>query len=187
MQLSLDGYAADASGRTDWMVWNFGGDWKWDAALQKYHTELTDSIDTVLLSRKMAQEGFIDHWASVAKQRDNPQSVFAGNIARAHKVVFTKTLSSSVWENTELATGDLVREVQKQKELTGKDLIVYGGVGFVSALVRAGLIDEYHLVVNPVLLGNGLSIFKDTGRKALQLLSVRQYDHGMSVLIYEKK
>jgi dihydrofolate reductase len=79
--------------------------------------------------------------------------------ANQKKIVFTKTLEKSKWENTVLAKGNLVAEVNKLKNEAGKDIIVYGGSSFVSALVRENLIDEFHLFVNPVALGRGAQIF----------------------------
>lgn len=187
MQVSLDGYVAAADGRMDWLIWNFGRDWTWDEELRNYHTGLTASIDCVLLSRKMAEEGFIGHWAKVAEHTRDPQAVFAGNITRAQKIVFTKTLDSAGWENTKLAKGDLVTEVKALKEQSGKDIIVYGGASFVSNLVAARQIDEYHLVVNPTILGKGMPIFGKASRIGLELMNVRAYSCGVAVLIYHEK
>jgi dihydrofolate reductase len=187
MQLSLDGYAAAADGRLDWLIWDFGKDWIWDEELRTYHTGLTASIDCVLLSRKMAEGGFIGHWAEMAENTGHPQAVFAGNIARAKKVVFTKTLDRSVWENTSLAKGDLAAEVNALKMQAGKDIIVYGGASFVSALIQARLIDEYHLVINPTVLGTGMAIFTEAGRMGLTLTDARPYACGVAVLIYHNK
>lgn len=59
VQMSVDGYIAEKNGNTDWMVWNWGDEWNWDDELKKYHTDLTKSVDGILLSRKMAEAGFI--------------------------------------------------------------------------------------------------------------------------------
>lgn len=188
MQLSLDGYVSAADGRSDWMIWNFGEDWTWDEELKKYHTNLTASIDCVLLSRKMAEGGFITHWAEMSENTDNPESAFAKNINRAQKIVFTKTLNESSWDNTKLAKGDLATEVNEIKKQPGKDIIVYGGASFVSALIKARLIDEFHLVINPVVLGEGLTIFKEAGsRLNLILQSAKSYNSGIAVLVYKLK
>ncbi len=188
IQTSIDGYIADVNGKTDWMVWNWGPEWTWDHQLRNYFNDLKASIDCVLLSRKMAVEGFIHHWAEIAKDSNNPQSGFAKNITKAKKIVFTKTLSKSEWPNTELATGDLVTEINQLKNQSGKDIIVYGGAAFVSALIQAGLIDEYHLFVNPTILGNGKAIFRSLEDKQnLSLVKSISFECDVAVLCYRPK
>lgn len=186
MQLSVDGFVSSANVKSsDWMVWDFGEYWAWDDDLREYHTSLTASIDCVLLSRKMAEEGFIDHWADMAVNTNNPQSAFARNITNARKVVVTQKLDRSIWKNTELAKDGLVTEVNKLKAQGGKDIIVYGGAGFVSALIKERLIDEYHLIINPVILGSGLPIFNMiNSRQDLRLIEARSFSKGMVVLSY---
>lgn len=185
VQVSVDGYIADANGKTDWMVWNWGPEWTWDTALRSYFIGLKDTVDCVLLSRKMAEEGFIAHWAKTAEDAGNPQYPFAKKIADAQKVVFSKTLTRSVWANTSMAGGDLSTEVNNLKKQDGKDIIVYGGATFASSLIEAGLIDEFHLFVNPAILGNGRSIFKSpVDKPALSLMSAKSYDCGVAVLVY---
>ena len=77
------------------------------------------------------------------------------------KVVFTKTLNKSRWINTDIATGDLKDSITKLKNQNGGDIIVYGGVSFDSSLIKEKLIDEFYLFVNPVVIGNGKTIFKN--------------------------
>ncbi|NML36925.1 dihydrofolate reductase family protein [Chitinophaga sp. G-6-1-13] len=185
MQLSIDGFAAAANGSGSWMVWSYGDDWTWDPALQADHTALIASADEILLSRKMAEEGFIGHWEKMAANTANPQSVFAGHIRDARKVVFTHTLKESGWPNTILATGDLTEEVKALKKQPGKNMIVFGGVSFVSALIAAGLIDEYHLIINPAAIGRGMPVFdKVQGILGLSLVNATAYPSGMVVLQY---
>lgn len=185
IQLSLDGYIADVHGKTDWMVWAWGSQWTWDDALKKYFIELKSTVDCVLLSRKMAEEGFIDHWKKVSENTSDPQFPFAKKIAAAEKVVFTKTLDQSTWPNTSLAKGDLTSEVNQLKNKPGQDIMVYGGASFVSSLIQAGLIDEYHLFVNPTILGKGMPIFQQLQDKsALTLLQATPYACGVTVLSY---
>ena len=81
------------------------------------------------------------------------------------KVVFTKTMDKSIWANTELAKGDLVKEINALKQKNGGDIIVYGGGTFVSSLIQAQLIDEFHLFINPVAIGKGMAIFKEVETK----------------------
>jgi dihydrofolate reductase len=187
IQTSIDLFIGDKTGRSNWMIWNWGPDWTWDDQLKKDFYKLKSSVDCVLLSRKMAEEGFIDHWARVASNKKNPQSKFAKKITDAQKVVFSKTITKSRWDNTIIAGGDLAREVNKLKKQKGKDIIVYGGASFVSSLIKAGLIDEFHFFVNPTALGGGIPIF-DIGRKSdLKLVNAKPYDCGVVVLTYVAK
>lgn len=186
--MSIDGYIADKDGKTDWMVWSWGPEWTWDEALRKYFTKLKSSVDCVLLSRKMAEEGFIGHWANVAAKPGDPQANFASKINDAQKVIFSTTLDTAPWSNSRLANGDLADEVNALKKQPGKDMIVYGGAAFVSSLIQADLIDEYYLFINPALLGDGLDIFEGlVGKLNLSLVNSHAYDCGVVVLEYARK
>ena len=188
VQMSVDGYMADKNGNTDWMVWNWGEEWNWDGELRTYHNDLTASVDCLLLSRKMAEEGFIHHWALMAEKHDNPQSGFAKKITEAQKVVFTKTLNQSAWEHTVLAKGDLIEEVNTLKKTPGRNIIAYGGATFASSLIQSGLVDEFHLIMNPSALGSGLSIFNERRSPLnLSLLHSTSYTGGIVVLQYMSK
>lgn len=173
--MSVDGYIAGTNGEMDWMVWD------WDDDLKNYVRGITESVDCIVLGRKLAQ-GFIPYWAS------HPQQEGADTFNGTKKVVFTKTLATSEWDNTVLAKGDLVDEITKLKQQDGKDIIVYGGATFVSALIKQGLIDELHLFVNPTAVGNGMAIFKELDSKQnLTLIKSTSFDCGIVVLHYEPK
>ena len=95
------------------------------------------------------------------KKPDDRWHAFAKKMIETPKVVFTKTLDKSKWINTEIATGDLTDEIIKLKSRNGRDMVVYGGASFDSSLIKLGLIDEFLLFINPVAIGNGMTIFKD--------------------------
>jgi dihydrofolate reductase len=188
MQVSLDLFIAGTETGMSWMSWPYTGPWTWDEELRNYFTEVTASNDTILLGWEMAEGGYIDHWANIAGQKDNPQSIFAANIVADHKYVFSRKKRQSRWENTTTTTEDLATEVQRLKQLPGKDLIAYGGAAFANALVRTGLIDEYHFIVNPAILGKGVSIFtKMDDILLLSPVSARVYPCGITVLIYRPR
>ena len=179
--MSVDGYIAGTNGEMDWMVWN------WDDELKQYVFELTEPVDCIILGRKLAQ-GFIPYWANVATNPDDPEFIGAKKITDTYKVVFTKTLDKSEWNNTEIAKGDLVDEINQLKSQNGKDMIVYGGATFVSALIKAGLIDEFHLLINPTAIGKGMAISKDLDSNLnLTMVKSKQFDCGIVVLHYELK
>ena len=148
--------------------------------------------DTILIGRKLAVDD-IPYWQDTFKRPDDPMHEVAERIVPMKKVVFTKTMSSSdpqvgTWNNTVLATGNLVDEVNKLKQQNGKDIMVYGGSSFVSVLIKEGLIDEFHLFVNPVVLGHGEPIFNGlTNYKQLQLKHSIVYPCGIVLLQYEPK
>src|SRR4030095_11834693 len=177
MQTSVDGFVGGPNGELDWMMWN------WDDEIKNYVTELTDSVDTILLGRKMT-EGFISHWTNIVKnQPGDPSYPFAKKMVDKPKVVFTKTLDKSQWENTKLATGDIVQEVNQLKNEKGNDIIVYGGAGFVTSLIKNNLIDEFYLFVNPAAIGKGLSIFD--GSTNFKLVRSIPFSCGIVLLNYE--
>ncbi len=178
VQMSVDGFIAGPNGEMDWMIW------EWDEALKKYVTDLTEPVDTIILGRKLAQ-GFIPTWLS---RLENPETADDGarKMVETHKLVFTRTLSESEWENTELIEGDLVGEITSLKNQNGNDIIAYGGGSFVSSLINERLIDEYHLFVNPAVLGSGMSIFGGVDyMRNLKLVKSISFDCGIVLLHYE--
>jgi len=151
MQLTVDGL--NPEGQNDGLSWD---------EVRDYSRDLLGSADTIILGAKTAVD-FIPHWdTAAAKPGDSWQEV-ARRIAQARKIVFSKTLEDPGWSNTEIERGDLAAVVRRLKTTNKQDIIVYGGVSFVSSLVKGGLIDEFHLFVNPVALGKGKSIFGALG------------------------
>jgi dihydrofolate reductase len=180
MQLSIDGFVAGPNGEMDWMVWN------WDDELKKYVNDLHEPVDCILLGGHMP-EGFIPYWESVVADPNDPQFAFGKKMCDTPKVVFSKTIEKSKWNNTVLAKGDIVEEVKRLKEQPGSDIIAYGGANFVSNLIKFNLIDEYHLFINPVAIGNGMTIFKEIEQKKnLKLIKATPFECGIVVLNYLK-
>ncbi|MFA7419217.1 MAG: dihydrofolate reductase family protein [Melioribacteraceae bacterium] len=181
VQISVDGFAGGPNGELDWMTWN------WDNQLKNYVTELTDSVDTILLGRKMT-DGFISHWTNVMTDSKNPEYLAAKKFVETPKVVFTKKLDRSDWINTKLAKGDLTEEVNRLKKQNGKSIIVYGGASFVSSLIQNNLIDEYHLFINPTAIGKGMTIFNGLENNLnLKLIKSTPFDCGIVVNQFEPK
>jgi dihydrofolate reductase len=120
---------------------------------------------------------------------NHPDYAFAKKMIETPKVVFTKTLNKSKWVNTDIATGDLTDEINKLKRQEGKqDIIIYGGASFDSSLIKAGLIDEFHLFVNPAAIGNGMTIFKDLDEiQKFTLVKSIAFDCGIVLLHCEPK
>lgn len=189
-QISVDGFIAGQNGEMDWITWNLGSD------ILKCISDLNKPVDLILLGRNLA-DGFIPHWKGEAtdpnKKRDfvikmSEPYDFALKMYETPKIVFTKSIPEVVWDHTTIEHGDLTDRVNQLKQQEGGDIIVYGGGAFVSSLIKAALIDEFNLFVNPVAIGNGMTIFKELENKQdLILKTVRQFDCGIALLSYELK
>lgn len=180
VQMTVDGYMGGLNGEMDWMAF------PWTEDINQYVGDIVDSVDTIVLGRKLA-EGFIPYWADVAANPNNPEVESGKKFTDTPKVVFSKTLDKCPWGNTVLAKGNIVEEITKLKKQGGKDIYACGGATFVSALIKHGLIDEFHLFINPTAIGNGLPIFKDLeGQQNLTLVKSQAFDCGIVVLNYKK-
>ena len=177
--MTINGYVGGPNGKNDWMAFNP------DDEFLAFLVSLIDSSDTLLLGRKTA-EGIIPYWENTAEK--NPAHPFAKKIVDIPKVVFTKTLDKSTWNNTTLAKGNLAEEIANLKEQNGKDILVFGGAGFVSSLIKEGLIDEYNLIINPTARGSGMTIFNSLDKiQKFTPIQSKLYPGGKTVLIYKPK
>src|SRR5215813_1760087 len=155
--------------------------------LRKLRLQVQMSVDTILVGRKMT-DGFISYWLDVMNKPDDPWYAFAKKMIEIPKVVFTKTLNKSRWINTFIATGNLVEEVNKIKSQSGGDIVVYGGASFDSSLIKEKLIDEFYLFINPVAIGNGMTIFKDLSEiQKYSLIESKVFETGIVLVRYEPK
>ena len=177
MQITLDGFVSGSKGELDWMTAET------DERQIHYLQELTSSIDLILLGRKMAKES-IPHWQKVADtQREGAEWEYAKTFVSTPKIVFSKTLNAIEGKNVRLEQNDLTDAVTRLKRQSGKGIIVYGGAQFVSALINTKLIDEYHLLVNPVAIGKGKSIFAHQHK--LTLIKSHSFNNGVVANHYQ--
>jgi dihydrofolate reductase len=177
--ISVDGCIAGPNNEMDWLIS--------DDEIMKYIDDIAESVDTIIMGRKMV-DGFISHWSSRMNNSDDHWNAFAKKMIAIPKIVFTKTLTKSNWINTEIAKGDLKDEITKLKYQKGKDILVYGGASFDSSLIKEKLIDEFYLLVVPIVFGNGKTIFKELKEiQKLILIESRVFDCGVVLLHYEVK
>lgn len=176
VQITVDGFVADPEGRADWMSTDT------DPRAMEIVNQSTDASDTLLLGRKMAP-GFVQWWESV--KPESPDYAFAQKMVNIRKIVFSRTIKSMAGRNVTVENGPLVESVNRLKSERGKDILVYGGASFVSSLIENGLVDEFHLVVNPVAIGSGMRIF--TKRVALKLVASMAFANGEILNTYETK
>jgi dihydrofolate reductase len=181
IQMSIDGFISGQNGEMDWMQF------PWTEDISNHVKELTDTIGTIVLGRKLA-EGFIPHWENVANDPSNPEYEGGIKFSSTEKIVFSKTLDQSIWKNTSIAHGDMKEEINKLKNKAGKDIIAYGGGSFVSSLIKNKLIDELHLFINPAAIGAGMPIFKELSEmQKYTVLDVKNFECGIVTIIYQPK
>jgi len=176
--VSLDGYFVDGNDGMSWAKTR-KDDEEWNA----FVAENASGNGPLLFGRK-TYDLMIQYWPTpMAKQHD---AHIAERMNKLSKVVFSKTLDVATWSNTKLVKGDIATEVRRMKEESGDGLTILGSGTLVAQLADAGLIDEYHVVVNPVVLGKGRTMFEGIKDK-LELKPVRSrtFGNGCVYLVYE--
>jgi dihydrofolate reductase len=173
--LSLDGYIADENGD---MSWAHRRDPEWDA-----FTSENASGEAEMLFGRVTYDMMAGFWPTPQAREAMPDVARAMN--EAPKVVFSRTLEKPAWQNTRLAKGDLAEEVRRMKAQAGPGMLIMGSGSIVSQLTDAGLIDEYQVVVHPVVLGRGRGMFDVRDRTRLAMKKSRVFGNGNVVLWYE--
>jgi dihydrofolate reductase len=176
--VSLDGYIARPDGALDWVII--------DEELHTYVNEQQREIGAYLYGRRM-YELMAQDWPKAADDPTAPGYIleFARIWKQMPKIVFSKTLTHVEW-NATLVRGDVADEIARLKAQPGEDLEV-SGAGVAGTLMRHGLIDDYQLFVNPVVLGSGVRPFpaSDEALK-LRLIETRAFRSGVVYLRYQR-
>jgi dihydrofolate reductase len=139
---------------------------------------------STLLFGRVTYEQMASFWPTPDALKN--AKVVAEGMNKADKIVFSRTLKKAEWNNTRLVKDNMVEEIKRLKQIPGKGLTVLGSGSILTQLAEAGLIDEYQLMVDPVLLGNGTPIFKNLRHKLdLKLTMTRTFKSGVVVLCYQ--
>jgi dihydrofolate reductase len=179
--ISLDGFIAGPDNAMDWVMV--------DQDMGQYEDEIVSAADTLLLGR-VTYESFAGSWPHVP---DNPdvsegERDYARKLNAMRKVVFSKTLTSADWNNSTLLREIAPAEIEKMKQEPGRDMLVYGSASIVGELTNHGLIDEYQLLVHPVILGAGKPLFQDIAEKQdLELVKTKPFSSGVMGLYYRRR
>ena len=175
-QVSLDGYFTDANGD---MSWAHKEDPEWQAFAAS-----NASGGGALLFGRVTYEMMASYWPTPAALERS--RVVAEGMNSMPKVVFSRTLKQATWQNTTLVKGDPAAAVRKMKNTSGPDMAILGSGSIVSQLAQAGLIDEFLIVVNPIVLGAGRTLFEGVKKKLhLKLTKTRAFGNGNVLLCYE--
>ena len=183
MHTTIDGFVGRPGGGMDWVTFN------WDEALRQFLLTNLDSVDCILMAMgRKSEMQFIPYWASVAAKPSDPFFAYGKKLTDAPKVVLSNTLTHSEWPLTSLVNGDFVEATKRLKEGNGGDIIVFGGARLASSLIANHLVDEIHLLVNPVAIGGGLPIFRELeSQQEMILAQARSFDCGIVWLHYGPK
>jgi dihydrofolate reductase len=176
--VSLDGYFVDGNGEMRWAHANHQ-DAEWDAFVSG-----NASGGGMLVFGRITYELMAGFWPTSFAIETMP--VVAEGMNNMPKVVFSKTLPQASWNNTTLVNGDPAAEMRKMKRSAGEDMVILGSGSIVSQLAREGLIDEYQIVVNPIILGKGRTMFEGVEENPrLKLTKTRAFGNGNVLLCYE--
>lgn len=179
--VTLDGFIAGPNGEMDWV-----GEF-YDDAMARYESELVSSADALLLGR-VTYQSFAGSWPHVP---DNPdvsegEKDYARRLNAMRKVVFSRTLDTADWNNSTLLREVVPEEIERLKQETARALLIYGSASLVQTLTNLGLIDEYQVLLYPMVLGGGKPLFQDIkDRVTLNLVRTNTHPSGVVALYYQ--
>jgi dihydrofolate reductase len=170
IMLSLDGSFEGPNKELDWHVW--------DDEMENYMDGFLNTVDTILLGR-VAYQLLAAYWSSSTEN-------LAPKLNNLPKIVFSKTLETVEWMNSKLIKENIKEEMLRLKQQPGKDLVLFAGADIASTFLQLGLIDEYRIIVNPIVLSNGKPFFKDLkDTLSLKLLNTNTFSCGNVILYYQ--
>lgn len=176
-QITLDGYFADVNGDISWAK-KHTHDAEWD----RFVADNATGGDTLVFGR-VTYQMMMSYWPTPAAREGNP--VVADRMNTMPKVVFSRTLVKAGWTNTTLVKSDPAAELRRLKAQPGGGIAILGSGSLVAQLAHAGVIDEYQIVVNPVILGRGRTLFDGMkGTLALKRTRERAFANGNVLLCY---
>jgi dihydrofolate reductase len=177
LQMSVDGFIEGPNGELDWAMAEDEETWR-DLF------EMLTQVDTFILGRVM-YPAYEQYWLALLTNPTGSKNeiAYARHADKTPHIVLSKTLDKVAWKVTRIVRD--VEKIRKMKQQPGKDMLVVGGATLVSSLMNLGLIDELRLMVNPLILGGGKTLFKDVKeRHALKLVQAKPLKSGKVGLTY---
>jgi dihydrofolate reductase len=171
--VTLDGFF---EGPKSWEIeWH---EYVWGEELEQLSLQQLKSVGLLMFGR-VTYQGMAAYWSSATGE-------IAELMNNIPKIVFSRTLDRADWRNTRLVKGSAEEEVARLRQESGKDVFIFGSANLASTLSRRGLIDEYRLGLNPLILGGGNPLFKPSpARMKLKLLEARPLKSGVVLLRYQ--
>jgi dihydrofolate reductase len=173
--VTLNGYFEGPKGDIGWH--------RHGAEENAYAADALKSGNTLLFGR-VTYEMMASYWPTPLAFKNDP--TVAEGMNNADKIVFSRTLKKVEWSNTRLVKDKLAEEIEKMKQMPGKNMTVLGSGSLVTQLAQLRLIDEFQIMVDPVLLGDGTPMFKGINEKLdLKLIATKTFKSGVILLSYE--
>ncbi len=175
--VTLDGFIVGPNEDISWVTDNFNEE------MGKYASDLMNSMDTILLGR-VTYEVMINFWPAATEDT----APGADKMNTTPKIVFSKTLDKAEWgkwNNARVVKDNIAEEIAKLKQQPGKNMVIYGSANLVQGFTQLGLIDEYQLLVHPVVLGSGKRLFRDGSHATLKLIETEAFSSGVVLLRYQ--
>jgi dihydrofolate reductase len=174
MVVTLDGFYEGPDGEFDWP--------NVDQEFNEFGIEQLHDTDVLLFGR-VTYEAMAGYWPTPAARQDDPEVAELMN--GLPKVVVSTTLGAADWAETRIVGGNVTEEVAKLKQQPGKGIAMMGSPSLTVSLIGMGLVDELRVMVNPIVLGGGRSLFRTLGeRLRLELLQTRTFRSGNVLLTY---
>ncbi len=181
MHTSLDGFVAGPHGEMDWI--------KMDDALFDFVGSMTANADAALYGR-VTYEMMQAYWPTAGNKPDatKHEREHGAWYNKVPKIVLSRTMNEDVLENTKVISNNLPDNIGKLKQAQGKNILIFGSPGASQSLLNEGLIDEFWLFMNPIILGKGMPLFREiTGTTSLKLMASKTFDCGVIALHYAKQ
>ncbi|QGQ97539.1 dihydrofolate reductase [Paenibacillus psychroresistens] len=182
-RISIDGYFASPNEESSGMAWFIH-----DPEVDKVAHEIGGKMDTLIMGAT-TYKLFESSWIPFLNNPDAPKQMreIAEELTEMDKIVFSKKIKASNWQNTRIHDDHLIEVVQQLKQEIGTDVLVLGSGSIVKQLAAQGLIDEYMFIVSPVVAGQGEPLFQHIKQFKLSLLAARAFESGNVLLHYELK
>jgi len=182
MSISIDGFVSDRNGKNDWIFKSS------DEESRAWVLQSTREAGLIIMGRK-SFEVMSPYWPTATgplaeAMNEIPKAVFTKKGFKVRPGASSSPAAVS-WNEARVVEGDLAEGIRQLKQEPGKPIIAFGGAGFMHSLIGTGLIDEYHLVIHPVVLGAGLPIFTDLAKPFdLKLVAVKAFPGGIVLHTY---
>jgi dihydrofolate reductase len=173
--ITLDGYFAGINGDISWH--------QVDEEFNKFSIQQLQTSGGLVFGRITFQL-MANYWPTKQANEDDP--IVAELMNSVPKYVFTRTLQRVEWNNTQLMRGEAVEEMKVLKQQPGKDLFIFGSANLSQVFIQNRLIDEFRILINPIILGNGMPLFTNKGKHLnMKLINSKTFKNGNILLDYQ--